>query len=1119
MEEEVVNVASIVLQDCLLSIKRVESVLRGQAKLTPADLAAWTQHCYEFYHRVSSKNALLQYDDSPSAEKTQHLEAAVKLYNKVRNLQSPGLQEIKTVLKGCCAWVFSIFGDKNAKVLSILVKTLSKCGSDFVTLFNQNDLAKGCFAAVIGLWTGGCDANIFKDLPPLEVQILKECVFNSLVHRAEELVGLPEGQGSELRRVMSLTIDLVQSLSARSKLFCVQSMISFAKRIASTVADKDISVKLLQQALNILESPTLLNASDGNHDNHDNTQQDAHMKKEIVDGKVRIFLYLAFIHAESNNIPQATSCVQSIEALESQGLDKPLGHTVLYAKLVVAIREGDIQRCQTLFRALLQHDAVVFDTAIAAAKKIAELIVENGAENQQGNFSEIYKLLALKFPNEPQFTKIRLNHLQTALAAEKSDEGNGAEKSNELVSRIVSDHVNGVRKLEASVFEHLRSLIIDELLWQRDRQMWRRVSLWVDLILQLLEGVPGQIETVHLMRLLKVEAALQLHDYAQALNVAKKALVGDKSIQTAVTYFRCLLHYEDIPKKAVVGHFLQQIYHDNDRESSSQAEDYLRILRDCACEADCCDILTFLQRHEIVQTLLVAWIEYYKEKEMWKIDEEESLSTVNRENIEDVEQKPRLFDIVSSFIYYAQNAADSGGEISSSSIAPSALKDKIGDVTHVVELGSLLHKEDEDSLRKAMNFMLPNLSVQLLNVMNLLLSIVEAAKSRSEIALQALGSADSLLHIAGFNAIVGMIHLSAFPSIFADIFDADNQSVEKALATLQAGSFFYEIAASLYSYLHVIPGTAFEDVPRHQMKCLLLSAGGYLDSFRLLEVLHERDRDQPSCTNSERSHISAKMKEYLENSRKLTNNLQCVAEQLGDYLDEEDQSLVGRCYVLQMASYCFSGSGESCEEFIENTRNSIMRLPLDCLSQCIDLAANSQVCSLNALRTLIGYVLQACMAKPQVPYRMVGSLYRKLIELAPSKRYAFEKLQEVESVLKTLPTDGEVIDQEDIDQIFSLAYNYGITLLDLDQPVLAEQFLLRTMSIIQFTSTNMQVWQPKLRQAYDIILQTKSGPSIFASDSDVLEEGQCGRKRPADEPSSPTTGRVGQLSLEAFKSP
>lgn len=290
-----VNVASIVLQDCLLSIKRVESVLRGQAKLSPADLAAWTQHCYEFYHRVSSKNALLQYDDCPSAEKTQHLEAAVKLYNKVRNLQSAGLQEVKTVLKGCCAWIFSIFGDKNAKVLSILVKTLSKCGSDFVALFNQNELAKGCFAAVIGLWTGGCDANIFKDLPPLEVQMLKECVFNSLVHRAEELIALPE-QGSELRRVMSLTIDLVQSLSARSKLFCVQSMIKFAKGIASTVADKDISVRLLQQALNILESPTLLSASDGSLDD---MQQDAQMKKEIVDGKVRIFLYLAFIHAES----------------------------------------------------------------------------------------------------------------------------------------------------------------------------------------------------------------------------------------------------------------------------------------------------------------------------------------------------------------------------------------------------------------------------------------------------------------------------------------------------------------------------------------------------------------------------------------------------------------------------------------------------------------------------------------------------------------------------------------------------------------------------------------------------------------------------------------------------
>ena len=70
-------------------------------------------------------------------------------------------------------------------------------------------------------------------------------------------------------------------------------------------------------------------------------------------------------------------------------------------------------------------------------------------------------------------------------------------------------------------------------------------------------------------------------------------------------------------------------------------------------------------------------------------------------------------------------------------------------------------------------------------------------------------------------------------------------------------------------------------------------------------------------------------------------------------------------------------------------------------------------------------------------YHFIGELYCRLIEGSPSRQMALEKVQEFEQLL--VGTCGKEIedvhnfDSDHVDRIVSLIYNYGVTLVDLDQ--------------------------------------------------------------------------------------
>jgi hypothetical protein len=112
-----------------------------------------------------------------------------------------------------------------------------------------------------------------------------------------------------------------------------------------------------------------------------------------------------------------------------------MAHTIMFAKHKIALKDRDLPCAESSLRALLKLPLTTFDTALNAVKRyMDELSNQKDATQHQGagkepvDCVEFYKLLAAKYPRDPEFTLIRINRLQSMLAGVRTtvDTGDNA---------------------------------------------------------------------------------------------------------------------------------------------------------------------------------------------------------------------------------------------------------------------------------------------------------------------------------------------------------------------------------------------------------------------------------------------------------------------------------------------------------------------------------------------------------------------------------------------------------------------------------------------------------------------------------------------------------------------
>lgn len=78
-------------------------------------------------------------------------------------------------------------------------------------------------------------------------------------------------------------------------------------------------------------------------------------------------------------------------------------------------------------------------------------------------------------------------------------------------------------------------------------------------------------------------------------------------------------------------------------------------------------------------------------------------------------------------------------------------------------------------------------------------------------------------------------------------------------------------------------------------------------------------------------------------------------------------------------------------------------------------------------------------------------------------------MEEFEQLALSLTNCEHGFHSDDIDRIVSLAYNYGVTLVDLEQVQLAEKFVSKAINLLHFASSAMKSWLPRMQVSFFII--------------------------------------------------
>ena len=190
---------------------------------------------------------------------------------------------------------------------------------------------------------------------------------------------------------------------------------------------------------------------------------------------------------------------------------------------------------------------------------------------------------------------------------------------------------------------------------------------------------------------------------------------------------------------------------------------------------------------------------------------------------------------------------------------------------------------------------------------------------------------------------------------------------------------------------------------------------------------------------------------------------------LSDFDDDESRHLRRSSLIFEFYVLCRLRDTPKCRAFLLENRDDFLLLAPQDLLYCSKVSRRERGVSIEVTRTLLTLSLQASNMRPSPDYTMIGGIYRDLIELSPSRSSALEHVEEFEQLIcnaSSSTLQPVRFDVCDIDYIVSLSYNYGVTLIDLDQILLAERFVTKALHLISFASDALKGWLPKLQVQY-----------------------------------------------------
>lgn len=270
--------------------KQVEGLLRNANSKAISDTARISLRLLNWFSSLDAADEVYSLSDK---QKSSHLEIAVKLHNKARNLVAAPLTEVRTLLKATSAWMLTLYGGEKAKTYVAAIKILSKCGQEFSTL--HPTIAQQCFMSTIDNWKKASNKSIQLDASPLELEDLKTAVFWSYVEVVRcRSSGVDDYEHT--RKHISEAIEIMQTLPSRLKFTLAEEVMTLAYRITEQESQllMDESTYYFKTVLHIIDSAML---PDSNVEGISSSASSI-VKIDMLKVKINAQLALSFIYME-----------------------------------------------------------------------------------------------------------------------------------------------------------------------------------------------------------------------------------------------------------------------------------------------------------------------------------------------------------------------------------------------------------------------------------------------------------------------------------------------------------------------------------------------------------------------------------------------------------------------------------------------------------------------------------------------------------------------------------------------------------------------------------------------------------------------------------------------------
>lgn len=340
-----------------------------------------------------------------------------------------------------------------------------------------------------------------------------------------------------------------------------------------------------------------------------------------------------------------------------------------------------------------------------------------------------------------------------------------------------------------------------------------------------------------------------------------------------------------------------------------------------------------------------------------------------------------------------------------------------------------------------------------------------------------------------------------------------------ALREITAAEFF-ETAERMYG---AIP---YEDKgvsALNQSLCLLMSSGARLDAnsatperwrsplLSLNDGSRSDDIGNTSPRKKPRKFYSEGMREAdesfggpraeevsPEDATILQNNLDMalsacrraddvLRKHAGFHDDPRGQTFRKVALVYEFSVECRSRPADALA-FTNSREMDFLSLSATQLWTCTIVAEREGGGSIALIRRMLNMCKQMCHRENPAQYMLLGAVFVRLIELSSSRTEALGFVTEFEQLVtstahsSTRPSFGQgegnssnshavrmdrsrssVFSVADVDHVTSLAFNQGVTLMELAQADLAEKFIARALSLLPFASPAVASWRTRMQ--------------------------------------------------------